>query len=113
MLLRWLQLEKIFKKLQYIITMPQHFSATLQRNEIFFVVWEPGGSRSHKNAHYESQWDVMAVKSGVYEHIEPEALTFLPFGCSAVEHSNDIHSVRDLIHWIHDGVLSQRLLLNT
>lgn len=30
------------------------------------------------NTHYESQWDVMAVKSGVYEHIEPEVLTFLP-----------------------------------
>lgn len=35
------------------------------------------------------------------------------FGCSAVEHSNDIHSVRDLIHWTHDSVLGQRLLLNT
>lgn len=33
------------------------------------------------------------------------------FGCSAVEHSNDIHSVGDLIYWTHDGVLSQRLLL--
>lgn len=34
------------------------------------------------------------------------------FGCCAVEHSNGIHSVREIIHWTHDGVLSQRLLLN-
>lgn len=108
-----LQLEIIFNKQENMIIKPRPLTVTLQRNEIYFHCLRAGRQPwSHEHTLRKSMGCHGCQVRRVWAHWAGS--THVPaFGGSAVEHSNDIHSVRDLIHWTHDGVLSQRLLLNT